>query len=629
MTPRHTSVLTRRGSAIVAIVTGLAWYLLDCSVAVRAADAGPPGTVSITLIGDSTVASDPQPPEDRPTLTGWGQVLPEFLDERVTLSNQAVSGRSSKSFRAEDRWTPVLDSRPNFVFIQFGHNDQPGKGDRSTDPETGFRDHLRAYVREARERQIQPVLVTPVARRTFDEGRVVSTLGPWVEAMHAVSREELVPLIDLHAQSLALFGALGDAATAPYSPSADDRTHFSRVGARVMAALVAAQLPVSVPALARHLRHDRIAESLPAPVSFPGRLRLQLPAVIDAVVGVETSLYFENLVLATLPEQYAFDVQCARGRQWALRWSVTPAASDVGEHPLLLEVRDEQNELLGRARSTLRVWPAERAAGRELTLLFIGDSLTHASLYPRQVLDRARGDQQPRLRLMGSHAPAGAPPEVRHEGYGGWTAVRFATHAQGTPRAGDYAGRASPFLYPDGQGNPALDFTQYFRDVNEGRAPEIVCLFLGPNDIYPDTEATIEASIDRMLRHFDLLVRASERAAPEAIIGVLLPVPPAASQDAFGANYGSSQTRWQYRRNQHRLVERMTAHYAHWPAGRVRLIPTHAELDCRHNYPTARAPFNAQTEEQGVFQNNGVHPDPAGYRQIGDTVYTWLLGLFP
>ena len=69
--------------------------------------------------------------------------------------------------------------------------------------------------------------------------------------------------------------------------------------------------------------------------------------------GVETSLYFENLVLATLPEQYAFDVQCARGRQWALRWSVTPAASDVGEHPLLLEVRDEQNELLGRARSTL------------------------------------------------------------------------------------------------------------------------------------------------------------------------------------------------------------------------------------------------------------------------------------
>jgi lysophospholipase L1-like esterase len=620
---------TRRGwlkichLAFVSLMMGCSLH----SALTHAAEPSPPGTVSITLIGDSTVARYDQPPADRPTLTGWGQVLPEFLDDRVTVSNLAVSGRSSKSFRAEERWAPVLDARPTYVFIQFGHNDQPGKGDRSTDPQTEFRDHLRAYVREAREKQIQPVLVTPVARRTFESDKAVSSLGPWVEAMQVVSTEEQVPLIDLHAQSLALFGALGDAATAPYSPSADDRTHFSRVGARVMAALVAAQLPVTVPALTKHIRHDLVADTLPAPVDFPGRLRLQVPPVLDAVVGVETNLYFDNLVLTPQPDQYAFDVQCAKGRQWAQRWSFTPTAADVGDHPFVLDVRDEQQALLGRARGTLRVRPAEAGAGRELTVLFIGDSLTHASLYPRQVLDRARGEQQPRIRLMGSHTPAGAPPEVRHEGYGGWTAVRFATHAQGTPRAGDSAGRASPFLYPNGEGKPALDFTRYFADVNEGRTPDVVCLFLGPNDIYPDTEATIEASIDRMLRHFDLLVRECERAAPQAHIGVLLPVPPAASQDAFGANYGSAQTRWQYRRNQHRLVERMTAHYGAWPGGRVRLLPTQAGLDCRHNYPTARAPFNAQTEEQGVFQNNGVHPDPAGYRQIGDTVYGWLLGL--
>ena len=627
MITSHRLGLAVRGSTIAILLWSLVVGWVNVPAAAWAAEASPPGTVSITLIGDSTVASYPQPPEDRPTLTGWGQVLPEFFDDRVTVSNQAVSGRSSKSFRSEDRWTPVLESRPNFVFIQFGHNDQPGKGDRSTDPETEFREHLRAYVREARETQIQPVLVTPVARRTFEADKAVSSLGPWVEAMQVVAREELVPLIDLHAQSLALFGALGDAATAGYFPSADDRTHFSRVGARVMAALVAAQLPVTLPSLTRHIRHDRVADTLPAGVDFPGRLRLQVPAVVDAVVGIETNLFFDNLVLTPLPDQYAFDVQCSRGRQWAQRWSLTPAASDVGEHSLTLEVRDEQNQLLGRARSLLRVRPAEAAAGRAETVLFIGDSLTHASLYPRQVLDRARGDQQPPLRLIGSHTPAGAPPDVRHEGYGGWTAVRFATHAQGTPRAGDSAGRASPFLYPDGEGKPALDFSRYFADVNEGRAPDVVCLFLGPNDIYPDTEATLEASIDRMLRHFDLLVRECERGAPQAHLGVLLPVPPAASQDAFGANYGSAQTRWQYRRNQHRLVERMMAHYATWPGGRVHLIPTHAMLDCRHNYPTARAAFNAQTEEQGVFQNNGVHPDPAGYRQIGDTVYGWLRGL--
>ena len=110
--------------------------------------------IKIALIGDSTVASYPKPPADRPSLTGWGQVFGLYFHESVEIRNHAVSGRSSKSFLAEGRWEPVLAEKPDYVFIQFGHNDQPGKGDRTTDPGGDFQDNLRKYIDDCpRDRQ--------------------------------------------------------------------------------------------------------------------------------------------------------------------------------------------------------------------------------------------------------------------------------------------------------------------------------------------------------------------------------------------------------------------------------------------------------------------------------------------
>ena len=592
----------------------------------QGADGHRPGMVRIALIGDSTMASYPEPPADRPDLTGWGQVFGEFFDSRVEILNQAVSGRSSKSFLKENRWKPVLDAKPDYVFIQFGHNDQPGKEDRTTDPETEFRDNLRFYVREARAAQVKPVLVTPVGRRTFADGKATSNLGPYVSATRIVAREEHVPVVDLHAASVALYNLLGDAGSAELSASADDRTHFSRRGGLAIAGLVSATLPVTVPDLARHLRHEVISDAIPAAVDFPGRLRLSLPDTIDAVVGLEANIYFDNLVLTTDSANYAFDVHCPKGRHEEERWTLTPVVGDVGVYPLVVEVRDDQNRVVARARTQLRVHPADAGNGRDLTLLFVGDSLTHASVYPRHVLDLGAKDGNPRLKLIGSHQPAGVPDTVRHEGYGGWTALRFATHATGTPREGEYAKRASPFLYPGADGKPALDFKAYCRDVNGGTPPDVVSIFLGPNDIYGDTDETIEGGVERMLRHMDLLVGMVRRDAPETDVALLLPVPPAASQDAFGSNYGTSQTRWQYRRNQHRLVERMLAQYGGREPERIHLIATEVNLDCRHNYPAAEVTWNANTPLKGLRQNNGVHPAATGYQQTGDTVFAWLKG---
>jgi acetyl esterase/lipase len=205
--------------------------------------------IRIALIGDSTMASYDKPPADRPDLSGWGQVFGEYFTRRVEVINHAKSGRSSKSFIREGLWEKTLAAPADYVFVQFGHNDQPGKGDRATDANGDFQDNLRKYIREARAQGMKPVLVTPVARRTYENGKIHTTLQPYADAMQTVGRETQTPVVDLHAASLALFDKLGDDGSADLSASVSDRTHFSRKGALAIAKLVTEALPESVPEL--------------------------------------------------------------------------------------------------------------------------------------------------------------------------------------------------------------------------------------------------------------------------------------------------------------------------------------------------------------------------------------------
>lgn len=211
---------------------------------------GQAGVIQIVLVGDSTVCD--YPPERK--IWGWGQLLPEFVCDDVAVLNQAMSGRSSKSFIKEGRWRRALGLRPDYVFIQFGHNDCPGKGDRTTDPATSYQRYLRQYVGDARKAGATPILVTPMTRRRFGpDGKIASTLRPYAEAMIQVARQTDTPVIDLHAKSVALLNRLGDGGSADLSCAATDRTHFSEKGARAMARLVVEDLPKVCPELIPYL----------------------------------------------------------------------------------------------------------------------------------------------------------------------------------------------------------------------------------------------------------------------------------------------------------------------------------------------------------------------------------------
>ncbi len=219
------------------------------------------------LIGDSTCADknlEKQNPE-----RGWGQLFRAFFDEEVVVENHAMNGRSTKSFRNEGRWQPIYEGMQpgDYVFIQFGHNDEkvhkPAVG---SEPDL-FAENLRRYVRETREKGATPVLLTPIARRHFtEEGVLQQTHGLYPDCVRRVASEEQVVLLEMEAATEKWLRELGDEPSRAYfmwvakgmSPlypdGREDNTHLNVRGAHIVARMVADAVREQLPALADHFR---------------------------------------------------------------------------------------------------------------------------------------------------------------------------------------------------------------------------------------------------------------------------------------------------------------------------------------------------------------------------------------
>ena len=210
----------------------------------------PEKKTTIWLIGDSTMC---QYDSVRFPLTGWGMPFAEYFDSSVRIENKARGGRSTRTFIAENRWKPIEESLSDgdYVFIQFGHNDEAESyPDRYTTPQD-YRNNLIKFVTETRKKNAIPVLITPVSRRKFDSaGNAVETHAVYSKIVREVADQFRVPLIDLDSMSIALvqrFGPKGSpllfmqiepGETPNYPAGIHDNTHFNAYGARHIAELV-------------------------------------------------------------------------------------------------------------------------------------------------------------------------------------------------------------------------------------------------------------------------------------------------------------------------------------------------------------------------------------------------------
>lgn len=241
--------------------------------------------ITIFMIGDSTMAN--KDISGGKMERGWGMMLKNFFTEDVIVDNHALNGRSSKSFISEGHWQKVVEKiKPgDYVFIQFGHNDEKDDPKRHTDPGTTFDENLRKFVKETRMRGGIPVLFNSVVRRIFTNSKtavadddtrsnssadlvegdtLVDTHGDYLLSPRNVARELDVPFVDANKITHDLEQGLGPDKSkklhmwylpneVPSLPKGrQDNTHYNVYGAYVVAGLLADAVSDAVPELKQY-----------------------------------------------------------------------------------------------------------------------------------------------------------------------------------------------------------------------------------------------------------------------------------------------------------------------------------------------------------------------------------------
>jgi lysophospholipase L1-like esterase len=174
------------------------------------------------------------------------------MTKNVTCIDDALNGRSSKSFRDEGAWAKALAQKGDYYLIQFGHNDQKPDAPRHTDPDTTFAAQLKRYIADVRAIGAVPVIVTPLSRRTFEGDEVKQDLSDYADAAKKVAAEEGVTCVDLNGMSTVLLNKLGQAKADEFdavghadakaengSAAKLDRTHLNAKGKAVFGRMVA------------------------------------------------------------------------------------------------------------------------------------------------------------------------------------------------------------------------------------------------------------------------------------------------------------------------------------------------------------------------------------------------------
>ena len=219
----------------------------------------------VHTIGDSTMS------EYKPAATpkrGWGMYLQAFFNtDSVEVNNRGKSGASTRTFyETENLWPSVKQQMHagDYLFIQFAHNDEKCKGEdvyvendklraegkdtltdmRGTEPNTSYKEFLRTYIREAREMGVTPILMSPICRAYFkdgkinDEGRhVLAENKNYVRSMREVAEETGVPFLDMTARSQELYEQQGKDFCMAHYFNCGDKTHTSTEGGMAIASL--------------------------------------------------------------------------------------------------------------------------------------------------------------------------------------------------------------------------------------------------------------------------------------------------------------------------------------------------------------------------------------------------------
>lgn len=358
--------------------------------------------------------------------------------------------------------------------------------------------------------------------------------------------------------------------------------------------------------------------------------KLLLPEKLYAVPGFEINIYFQNVVTVINPANFAFDVECEKGRCDAIRWRWTPDEAEVGEHKLKLSVWSDEG-LLAEAETTVIVSPRNAGEGGKLTILQIGASCTVAKGHGEQLVSRFRLPGNPQFVMLGSHGPGYAPVVPggpANEAFGGWSWRTFFEKEKSSNLDNDGLHPKKPYDVPspflfDRRGRKEFDFQAYLSTVCGGARPDVIYFELGINGTFlARNDEEFETRWERDIYPFmTRMFREIRAVLPQVILGVELIPRGSWSQDAFGKSYGCLQSRRRWLLNADLLYRKYIS--LSKELGYM-IIPEYNNSDGSMNYPITEEPVFAASPVQVKRASNALHATPEGYSQWADSEYFFL-----
>jgi rhamnogalacturonan acetylesterase len=216
------------------------------------------------IIGDSTVKNGNG--GENNLLMGWGNFIAPYFDtNQISVVNNAIGGRSSRTFLTEGRWDNILATlkKGDYVIMQFGHNDSGPLDDtarargtlKGTGEETKEIDnpithkhevvhsygwYMRKYIQDTRSKGAIPIVCSPIPRNDWKDGKVLRSTESYAKWAKEVAVAEGACFIDLNDLVATKYEALGAEKVKTFFPA--DHTHTNREGAEINAAIIIEKL---------------------------------------------------------------------------------------------------------------------------------------------------------------------------------------------------------------------------------------------------------------------------------------------------------------------------------------------------------------------------------------------------
>jgi len=326
-------------------------------------------------------------------------------------------------------------------------------------------------------------------------------------------------------------------------------------------------------------------------------LYLRLPDSIYTTTESKYSVYYNNVLLTQSPEKYFFEVISSVGYVDSMKYNLDSLA--VGNYAIELQVKDSLGNVLESKNSQVIVTDNQVNFSDTLKILFVGNSLTYGGWYERytkQFLEETGNV----VKLLGTqhYTAQDSIDGIFHEGRPGWTWGMYCRDLK------------SPFVFGY---YPGVDIEKYITDSLKNERPDIITIFLGINDLYNVGTSSLEeidSGIDNIFESWNmgLLIDEFQETFPNTPIGIILTPPANERLNTWYSQTGDSSSAFEYKKKQHRLVQRYIDRYKELGKPNFSMIPIYANIDTYYGYP----------------ETNLQHPNLYGYEQIANSVYGWV-----